>query len=682
MVDDVASQGSQVRPSIREKVLETITKFPNGVTTGEIIDAVTDELDIAASTIRQALRELEAEKKIISYRETRESGGRPQNTYRLVEFGMGQAITRDKVDEEREKEETQQLLQDIIKESSGRYTSLPPEKAMRIYGDAARHLLSRNPIELYCDFAEWLEKKFIEEVNLWPKATSREEKEKHRFRLERIMDLAEHVFFRTLGVPIELRDESGKVTGPGPVAIVLDKNKMQSRYPPPLVDRTTLSNYLRQSVFGKHVLQKITLEGIERPLRIGGSDASVQPISLSRVLPWQTEGKEISIVTSVGVRYDIYEKTETIERHPEPKVLAQYERAKAIQEGLLIPPEGSMAFELGRGMTARLKEAAMDLRQYHKDHELMFEKEPAIKIHFRDGRVLPLEHYFSDAIDYGLHGDLVRSALRKFLTILNNVTSAEGDMLYCGFVKRTYFDLISSLIHWVIGFVPIEGKVIDPDMTFEDLFGCPTDSFTLAYIFSALKEMDEGAYTTFRVVRRFQSLQEDYIAETKPTTDKSKWRQRLEGNASLFGRGISPDAIDVYASLCARANILMFYTSLPINPRVEKNIAVPRIEMLLPYSDIEEYDVTETNLSKQEKLQSKQEVYVKSILSVIFFEGVLQQYQDELYPFSRNSPTIFLAPVSVIRAHVDSKEIAKTYSQDFEALLVREAKLLALSGSN
>jgi len=72
MVDDVASQGSQVRPSIREKVLETITKFPNGVTTGEIIDAVTDELDIAASTIRQALRELEAEKKIISYRETRE----------------------------------------------------------------------------------------------------------------------------------------------------------------------------------------------------------------------------------------------------------------------------------------------------------------------------------------------------------------------------------------------------------------------------------------------------------------------------------------------------------------------------------------------------------------------------------------------------------------------------------
>lgn len=677
---EAVDDNSQVKPTIKELILKTIGDFPKGATTGEIIDSVTPETDIAVSTIRQALRELELEKKIITFREpTPDKSGRPRNIYRLLGLdSVGkQAIPRDAFEEEYERED-QQLLRDLVKESQGSYPA--SRKAVAIYGEAARRLLRKDPIELHCDFAEWLEARFHEEIDQWAKTKDdRVAREKCRKRLEQLTRLNELVFLRTLGVPIEVRDDNGKVRIQGPVALVLDLNSWDSKYSGSLVDREKLREYLRQSVFGQAVIEKIDTVDVQKPLRLGGSDSSAQPIDLSRVLPWETEGRALSVVTSVGVRYDVYNKTTAHEYSPEPKVLAQYERKRAIDEGLLIPPEEAEAEEVGRGMRPRIREAALDLRQYVKDHEILFEREPAVKIHFRDGRVFPLEHRFGDAVDWGLHGDLVRSSLRKFRTILNNITSADGTTLFCGFVKRTYFKMISYLIHWYIGFgSALDGKPIDPDMTLEDLFRGGTDSLTLAYIFSALNHEQPGIYTTFRVARRFQSLQEESIAEAPPSNSVSVWRRRLDNRSNVISaRGIPPDALDVYASLLARASILMFYTSISAyNPEYERHISIPRIEMLIPYTDIEDYNVDSGHPSNQGRLMAKERFWVKDVLSVLFHEkgGLLEKYAEDLFPRQSRSPDLFLVPKPVNDAHVAAKGIAGVYAQDFEALLVSEAK--------
>jgi hypothetical protein len=75
-------------------------------------------------------------------------------------------------------------------------------------------------------------------------------------------------------------------------------------------------------------------------------------------------------------------------------------------------------------------------------------------------------------------------------------------------------------------------------------------------------------------------------------------------------------------------------------------------------------------------LTKKERNYVKELVSVVFHEegGILELYQEDLFPFASNSPKVFLVPRPVNDAHIASKEIAKVYAQDFEALLVNEAK--------
>jgi len=246
-------------------------------------------------------------------------------------------------------------------------------------------------------------------------------------------------------------------------------------------------------------------------------------------------------------------------------------------------------------------------------------------------------------------------------------------------VKRTVLNIVSYLIHWYIGFgSSLDGKPIDPEMTVEDLFRGGTDSSTLAYIFSALNQIDPGVYVTFRIIRRFQSLQESYVSETFPSTDVSVWRQRLDNHSSFMSvRGVPPDALDVYASLLARASVLMFYMSISAyNPEYERHISIPRIEMLVPYTDTEDYKVNSDGPSEQKKLAEKEYLWVKEILSALFHEkgGILEKYEADLFPFRANSPKIFLVPKPVNDAHIAATGIARVYAQDFEALLVSEAK--------
>jgi hypothetical protein len=359
-----------------------------------------------------------------------------------------------------------------------------------------------------------------------------------------------------LGVPTQLRGPTG-ILQPGPFFLKLNKTNMEDAS---VLDKSQLSRFLNFVIRGNHVVDILKLDEKAPPMHIGGSDASIQPINLAGVLPWQVEPSEINIITALGVRYDIYKGVRSFDRRPDPKVLAQYERRQAIEEGFLIPPSGTMGF--APEMENRVKEAAMDLRQYTKDFEMMFTNEPTVKVHFRDGRVFPLEHRLSDALQIDIHGEIVRSSLKIFRNIVNMVEAENGDTLFCGFVKRPGVNIIAPLVSWSIGFgsaTATEGP-IDSAMSLEDFFRSPySDTYVVSRLFSSLKDKlaDNELYVTFRLVRRFQSMEEPYVQNFEPTTDRRVWTERLLRYSKENLGGVSDDSgAEIIANLCARAAII------------------------------------------------------------------------------------------------------------------------------
>ncbi len=579
--------------SLKVSIQSILKQSNTALALGEILETLSESTDTSASAVRQALNELEADKKIIAFPDATLGPGRPKYLYRLLEAEaiLESPITRNKVEAAAEKRETQQLLRQLIQDATGRYSLLPPEEVDRIYMEAAKRLTTEKPVDLFYRFGAWLKDQhdsYLDKLQKSKNKGDRKLEEESRSVLQRIETYARKIFNEMIGVPAHLRDDHGNSLGPGPYRISHDENTLASSSN---IENEQFRKYLELSVLGKSVLERVGLIDVQLPLHIGGSDASIQPLSLAMVLPWHIEPGVLNIVTAIGVRYDIFKGVQEMNRYPEPKVLAQYERQQAIEEGLLIPPAGTLGFD--EEFEGRVKEAAMNLRQYIKDHDLMFESEPSVKIHFRDGRIFPLEHRLFDAIQPGLHGEIVRSALKIFRNIANAVGAEQGKVLYCGFVKRAGITIMAPLFHWFVGFGSKgSGQVIDSGMTVEEFLKSPdSDNVVVNRLFAALvtNEGDEGAYVTFRILRRFQSMEESPVQGFSYSTDPELWTKRLEGIATnLLAADPRRSGVEIVASLCARAAVLQFYASLSkhLDPKYEQSVFVPRIECLVPYPDL------------------------------------------------------------------------------------------------
>jgi hypothetical protein len=640
----------------------------NPLSADEIIKGLEGKVDAKPPTIRQALQELEENGDLISFAKAGKLG-RPVKLYRPISRDeLASSLTRSMVEEKR----TKQLLQELIEDSTGRYSLMPPEKVREIFSEAAKRLLSEDPRELFMRFAEWLKTTHEKEVNLLKesmKAGVKKDIMKHKKIVDKIEMYCNVIFNHMLGAPAMIRQTDGNLK-PGPIWLKFNTNTMQNES---WLDYELLKKYIRWAIHGKSVLELFPVKGEKPPIHIGGSDASIQSISLSSVFPWQVEPSEMSIITSIGVRYDIYKGVRDIDRQPDPKVLAQYERRRAIEEGLLIPPPGSLGY--APEMENRIKEAAMDLRQYIKDFELLFMGEPTVSIHFRDGRIFPLEHRHQDALRMDYHGEMVRTALRAFKNLVNMVGAEGKKTLYCGFVKRPGIDILSPLVMWYIGFGSRNGnkEAIDPEMTLEDFIRLPySDNYVANQLFAVLKEVsNDKICVTFRLLRRFQSLEEAYILNYEPSDSLEIWKERLNSFAKqLFGGESDDSGSDVIASLCARAAIVQFYCSLVNMPEYETNAQIPRIEFLLPYPDFS------LILENPEKGNNILDTYVSTIISVLFYPGVLDLYPDTLF---YSTSQLFVAPKPVCDAHICAKEIAKVYRDDFMSLLVKEAQMYWLT---
>jgi hypothetical protein len=659
-------------PDLKAVVVSVLTGKETGLGFGEIVEEVQVQQVAAPSAVRQALHELEDERRVIPFPEREGSAGRPKYIYKLVDPAslQQQPVLRDAVEES--KSEEFKLARSLVQGSTGRYSTLPPEGAKKIYDEAAHRLLNENPIDLFFRFGEWLHGQHSKAVADYVASKNKGQNKATQSALlstiESVEELGDRIFNRLLGVPQQIRDASGNASdGPYSLAFVERTLTDDSHYDP-----NVFRAYLELAILGNHVFEPVDLAKPTPPIHIGGSDASLQPIDVASVLPWHAESQEIDIVTAIGVRYDIFSGAREVDRQPEPRVLAQYERRQAIEEGLLVPPPAMLGVD--EAIHERIKEAAMDLRQYVKDHQMMFEKEPTVSVHFRDGRIFPLEHRLSDAIQRGVHGEIVRAALKVFRNVVNNIGAEGGKILYVGYVKRVQIPMIKHLFFWYVGFGSGSqgAKPIDPGMSTELLLREPTpDSVIMNNLFASLREISNDTYVTFRVIRRFQTMEEDFMRTFEPSTDTAVWTERL---GKVADQWLNTDprhaGVDLISTLCSRASVLEFYSNFPkqLDPNFESSVSIPRIELLVPYPDLV------SDSKGHRPIQDNEKGYVSRILGTMLYEGVLELYPDELNPMGR-SPRVFLAPRSVVEAHEGCKLIAQVYRDDFLDLLVREAKI-------
>lgn len=648
---------------MKDKIKALLKTVDEGLSFEQIREKLGEQVTVPV--LRQLLNELEAEKVIAAFAEEPAGRGRPKNVYVLLE---GRTIFHSKGKSE-EVSEQRKLLLELISETTDRYSIMPINQLKELYKLAAKQLLTEEPIPLVMKFGLWLREQHLREITLYHQATAahaRNDAEKHKENIQRIENLSLYMINRVFGIPTTTKQTER--WQPGPFVIKFD---FQSQQDKSTINEQEFEKYLKLSILGRTVLQHVPKETLPLPAFIGGSDASLQAVDLSQVLPWHLESREMHLVTAVGTRYNIFKSAPSeVDWYPEPKVLAEYERKKAISEGYLIPP----VFGYDDSMQPRIREAAMNLRQYHKDHELMFEKEPLTKTHFRDGRIFPMEHRFSDSIQPGLHGDLVRMALNQFKNIVNQIGVSNGSILYCGFVKRPGLEWLAPLVKWYMGFgsVLMGKNTIDADMTLDDFLKYPNaDSYVASFLFNALRSdtSNDGVILTFRVMRRFHNMQEQGISNQRPSTDVGFWKEILKDKYPENAPFADESGLETYAVLCARAAVMSFYSSLDssYDPQYEMSTPIPRIEMLVPFPSLQDYPYCG-------QIETIEENFVFRVMSVLFHPGVLDKYNDELFMGERN-PKIFLVPKTVRDAHLAAKSIAKVYRDDFLELLVREARI-------
>jgi len=559
----------------------------------------------------------------------------------------------------REDEKERGLILEIVESM---VVDLDPKKMELIFKETAKCLLSEDPRELFLKFAQWLFDEYKKAVTAYQESKKRGlsgEAESAANRIRFLSEVANGIYYRQFGVP--------RKEGEGPFRLDFDHRKMvdTSQF-----NKARLEEHIRLAVFGRTFLEKIKIKELSKPFHIVGTDASQYVFTPGAVLPAYFDRLPMAIVTAVACRYDLYKREEVgIDYNPTPKTWLNYTTQEAVDKGLLIPPEARL--QLGDGlMWERTVGAAMNLRQYKKDSE-SFTVEPdgvTTDIVFRDGRLFPLEHQFSDYIQGRIHGQMVRASLVAFKDLVAQVGLSDRT-LYCGVVKRPSVEVIAPLVFWYMKYGSVEklGRPIWPDMDENRfLFGFRmSDELVVMRLFLALaKDLAPDEHlVTCRFLRRFYYMVEPHILkkifEENPETDE-EWIRFFERRIEEADSYVKPDP-DLYAMLCSKAAVLSFYCSVKgAKMGGQLNVGshtIPRYEILVPF--------TLLNKNNMSLLRKKEVEYVTRVVTALADPVTLDIYLEKVRGDARP-----ILPQAICRAHEYAKNIGKLYVEEFAGALL------------
>lgn len=545
-----------------------------------------------------------------------------------------------------------------------------PIKMKEVFGRAAKRLLEEDPRDLYLRFAQWLRDEHEKNVSKYKESvasglSSNAQRIVHK--IESLADMAEGIYLRQFGVP----------TGPTRGVLRLHFNRRKLDETESRVDLAALETQLCKIILGQTFIERVKAKPPDRTYFEAGTDASFREFSLGEILPRIFEPHPMAIIAAVVAYYDLYkDKLEDFDAKPDPSTWATYTADEAKELGILIPPDAWLQLDDPRRWD-RTVTAAMNVRQYMKDHEAIVGREQRpVSIVFRDGRIFPLEHLFSDYHQGRIHGEMVRNSLRQFSNTLKDVEYSDRT-LYSGVVKTASVEIVAPMVFWYLKYGSAHNgqQAVWPDMDEEMIFGYRlSDQRTLLALFEALMpelEKDEFALTC-RFVRHFwfmSGVAKEYTeAGLGIDSDEEAWIDFIGKEIERKDLTFDLEA-DTYALLCARAAVMSFYCTPPKSSTETmeletSGLVIPRYELLLPYKIIRDTDA----------LQSKTKNYVDRILEALADPRTLDIYPESMYTQESARP---LVPWAVCRSHEYIKDTTRVYKEDFRGYMLKLAITVA-----
>lgn len=581
----------------------------------------------------------------------------------LERWFKGPSDTQAIEDLEVEREKQGGFLLDIVRKE---LVSVDPEQLQKVFGQAAQRLIAEDPRELYVRFAQWLCDEHRKAVETYRKSQSNAEGENLIGRIEKLADIAKAIYLYQFGVPM----------GKEKSVFRLHFTRKKPQDDQSFLDITLLHAHLSRVIHGKTFIEKFSAERPAGSYFEASTDASQQEFSLGEILPRIFEAHPMAIIAAVSTYYDLYEnKLVNFDAKPDPSTWATYTSNEARQLGILVPPDAWLQLDDPRRWE-RTVSAAMNVRQYIKDHETLAGN-PGHPVHilFRDGRIYPLEHLFSDYHQGRIHGEMVRNSLRQFSNVLKDIEYSNRT-LYCGVVKRATVEVIAPMVFWYLKYGSAKGgSIIWKEMDEELIFGFRmSDQRTALALFECLTpDLKPGEFAVIsRFIRHFWFMSEisNEISEAGLGIDSSE-EEWLE----FIGRLIEAKDLtfdlepDTYALLCARAAVLSFYCSLPkrqVSPfgLDAGGLAIPRYEVLVPYG----------LLRDPKKLGTKEHQYVTRVLEALSDARTLNIYPESIYKYDSVRP---LVPWAVCLSHEYVKDTTRLYKEDFRGYILKLAVAVA-----
>lgn len=585
-------------PSIdhEKHILTLLAQFPDGLDVTQIEEQLPKLVGLSGRTLRNLLNEMTLAKRLYRRRAaSTKSAGAPPWMYQHPDLAPKQLTLFDNAKLEVEARDDIELAEldsaeqkrfqhslTILERIAQEHVS--QESLAQNVIQVAPQLASVNPIQLLCDYAEWVIKDYNRLAQQWRQTITADGAQANQLRIKLdIRDIWCKQYFYGIWRFDILNPDGQPILG-----------KFSRNYTDISFDRKRAEQHLKNRLLGDTLLL-LKRDLPDTPTACVGTDGSVADLFLEHVGGKFMRQDPIAVLNAAASKHvyggDGIGEYQDFEIFPEG--LRDYEPYTAAKNGLIISP--SLREVLPESDFKHSRSAAMELRQYEQDFRVVSGQArwrpigdaipssglndiPPLLI--RDGRLLPLVHRLRDFEASGLYGQIVRNQIRSFAKVIHQVHGGPyGNIAYASTVKNPQQSWLSPLILWYIYEHAPDKKTRDAEQCYNPPF---TDTALSHLLFLGyLKTLQPEALTstvisTCQAIRYFSDvafaneppplIEVNNVLRPVQENDIAEWRKFFEYRVKQNQRERRPLDLEArdyepFIYLCANVEIAMFYAA-------------------------------------------------------------------------------------------------------------------------
>lgn len=526
---------AKTKEILTQSILELLLKEPHGLEVAQIITRLGGDDFVSPRGVRNLLKELVKEEKLIKFKRQAPGRGTPPYAYfhpdtlpkqlNIFETIPGVSskshlISRTEIEKKEldpQELESQKKARSVLSRIAASH--LQEETYAKAVIEIAPQLADENPIDLLISMAQWV----VDDINRKGEQIQRkfdrgefEVAKQMAGKMDSQLGWARRYFQLFWRLDRSIGDIPGCLDLP-----LQFKHFNQGKRA--CLNENKAREVLNKRIFGDKVVESWSKK-IKSHKGVAGTDASVADIFLAHSPGSFIPPHPVVVTTSASALITRFENS--IQEYQDfdisPDRLQDYDDYQAARYGLVLAPELMQSIGTDRFKHSRM--AAMELRQYTAElhiptgdarwrplgdaPELGIKPKPTLII--RDGRVFPLVHRLGDFEDDTLYGQIVRNQIEQFVKVNHNtISNPIGEVVYGAAVKSPQMSWLAPLVFWYLHIhKKVDGIVVEADEVYKSPFA---DTAVSHLLFLGVAKRSrhfaqDRLFTTCRVLRRFSDI--------------------------------------------------------------------------------------------------------------------------------------------------------------------------------